>query len=283
MKSKRIIIFAALIAEFFFFTSFNSAADKVNYTYDDAGRLIEEEYESRVVKYTYDSAGNLLQKDVTDNVSSEFQLVVQKQGTGSGTVTSSPAGINCGSDCDQNYAEGSMVTLVASPDQGSVFAGWSGGGCGDTGNCTVTMTTDVSIKATFNNMNAGTLEFSSATYKVGEGKGNVTITVTRSGGSDGAVSVDFITSNGTAMAGADYTAASGTLQWSDGDGNAKTFTVTVADDSLKENAETVNLTLSNPSGGASLGSMNTAVIKITGNDSGRDDDGICFISNICHH
>ena len=62
-------------------------------------------------------------------------LTVAKSGTGAGTVTSSPAGINCGATCSANFNNGSSVTLTASPATGSSFAGWSGGGCSGTGTC----------------------------------------------------------------------------------------------------------------------------------------------------
>jgi hypothetical protein len=55
-----------------------------------------------------------------------FLLTVTKAGTGSGTVTSAPTGINCGSDCTENYASGTSVTLTAAPASGSTFAGWTG-------------------------------------------------------------------------------------------------------------------------------------------------------------
>ncbi|MCP3961578.1 MAG: hypothetical protein GY719_27365, partial [bacterium] len=55
-----------------------------------------------------------------------FQLAVTKSGDGSGTVTSAPAGIDCGADCDENYTSGTIVTLTATPDLGSLFVAWSG-------------------------------------------------------------------------------------------------------------------------------------------------------------
>ena len=73
----------------------------------------------------------------------------------------------------------------------------------------------------------GTIALTSATYSVGEAGPTVTITATRTGGSDGAVSVDYATSDGTATAGSDYTAASGTLNWSDGDAANKTFNISI--------------------------------------------------------
>ncbi|MBV9924143.1 MAG: DUF4214 domain-containing protein [Acidobacteria bacterium] len=114
----------------------------------------------------------------------------------------------------------------------------------------------------------GALEFSAATYTAGENAGSVVISVSRTGGSDGAVSVNYATSNGTATAGAnaDYIAASGTLNFAQGE-TTKTFSVTVNEDTLDEADETVNLTLSNPTGGATLGAQSTATLTITDNDA----------------
>jgi len=111
----------------------------------------------------------------------------------------------------------------------------------------------------------GTLQFSAATYSVNEGTATATITVTRTGGSSGAASVNYATSNGTATAGSDYTAASGTLNWADGNSTNKTFTVAITNDTAVENNETINLTLSNAAG-ASLGTQKTAVLTIVDND-----------------
>jgi len=77
-----------------------------------------------------------------------YTLSVTKAGAGSGTVTSSPAGISCGSTCSANYAGGTNVTLTATPASGSVFAGWSGA-CSGAGTCTVAMSAAKSVTATF--------------------------------------------------------------------------------------------------------------------------------------
>ncbi|MFZ2235087.1 MAG: hypothetical protein WAV67_01800, partial [Dokdonella sp.] len=90
-----------------------------------------------------------------------YKLTVTKGGTGSGTVTSNPSGINCGSTCTANYFRGNVVTLTASPKSGSTFAGWSGS-CSGTGNCTVTMTAARSVKATFTRSATAILRFDSA-------------------------------------------------------------------------------------------------------------------------
>ncbi len=75
-------------------------------------------------------------------------LLVDRFGTGDGTVTSQPAGITCGSDCSEDYAEGTDVTLTAVADAGSTFDGFTGSGC-TTSPCTVTMDASKQVDATF--------------------------------------------------------------------------------------------------------------------------------------
>ncbi|UCE31223.1 MAG: hypothetical protein JSW68_14535, partial [Burkholderiales bacterium] len=70
-----------------------------------------------------------------------------RAGTGSGTVSSSPAGISCGSDCGQSYAAGTVVSLTATADAGSTFSGWSGDPDCEDGQ--VTMNAARSCTATF--------------------------------------------------------------------------------------------------------------------------------------
>ena len=118
---------------------------------------------------------------------------------------------------------------------------------------------------------ASSLQFSSVAYSQAEGDSGAaaaTVTVTRTGGSSGEVSVDYATTDGTATVDSDYAAASGTLTWADGDMSSKTFTVAVNGDTVLETDETINLALSNPTGGATLGLPNTAVLTITNDDAG---------------
>lgn len=77
-----------------------------------------------------------------------FDLTVTKTGSGSGTVSSSPAGIDCGTDCSEAYDYGSVLFLTATPDQGSIFVGWSGP-CSGTGDCPVVMNSDWTVTAEF--------------------------------------------------------------------------------------------------------------------------------------
>jgi len=78
-----------------------------------------------------------------------YNLNVTKSGTGTGTVTGSDNLINCGSTCSVNYDQGTSVILTASAASGSIFSGWSGGGCSGTGTCTITMNAATSVTATF--------------------------------------------------------------------------------------------------------------------------------------
>ena len=111
----------------------------------------------------------------------------------------------------------------------------------------------------------GVIQFSSTTYTVGEAARRLIVTVTRSGGTAGGVGVTYATSDGTATSGLDYTATSGILTFATNQ-TSKTFIIPVANDTAVEGNETINLTLTNPSGGAALGAQNTAVVTVTDND-----------------
>ncbi len=76
-------------------------------------------------------------------------LTVAKAGTGAGLVTSNPAGITCGATCSTAFVTGSAVTLTAAATQGSVFTGWTGGGCSGTAGCIVTLNAASTVTATF--------------------------------------------------------------------------------------------------------------------------------------
>jgi len=76
-------------------------------------------------------------------------LTVSKAGGGTGTVTSSPAGINCGATCNANIPNGS-VTLTAAPASGSNFTGWTNAGsCTTSLSCTFTLSANTTVTATF--------------------------------------------------------------------------------------------------------------------------------------
>ncbi len=110
-------------------------------------------------------------------------------------------------------------------------------------------------------------EFSVISKNVTEGDGVINISVTRDVGNGGAVSVDYTTTPGTALAGTDYTATNGTLNWADGDSAAKTIAITILDDAIVEPEEAFAVTLSNAQGGASI-NVGTADVTIFDNDGG---------------
>jgi hypothetical protein len=133
-------------------------------------------------------------------------LTVTKNGSGSGTVASSPAGVNCGGTCGAAYDYGTSVTLTPTPAAGSRFAGWSGA-CSGTGGCTVTMDADRAVTATF------TKVWTLTASKAGPGSGSVSSSP--AGISCGATcSSDFddgtvVTLTATPLAGSTFTGWSG--------------------------------------------------------------------------
>lgn len=92
---------------------------------------------------SWSSAGSLTTPPYT------YTFVVRRTGSGSGRVTSSLPGIDCGSACSAQFRRGEQVTLSATPDSGSTFAGWSGGGCHGSATCTLTMAGDQVATARF--------------------------------------------------------------------------------------------------------------------------------------
>lgn len=113
---------------------------------------------------------------------------------------------------------------------------------------------------------ATTLQFSAATYSINENGTSATITVTATPAPAAPVSVNYASSNGTAVAGVDYTTATGTLNFGTGVAS-QTFSVPISNDTTVEGNETVNLALSAPTGGATLGTPATATLTISNDDS----------------
>ncbi len=102
-----------------------------------------------------------------------YNLSVTKTGTGSGTVTSSPAGINCGADCSEDYFNYTKVTLTATPGSSSSFTGWSGACLGEAGNtCELEMTETAEATADFKAESPPTTNCSKATLALNNVKKN---------------------------------------------------------------------------------------------------------------
>lgn len=190
-----------------------------------------------------------------DESNKTFTVPVLNDGQAEGAETvvlrlSNPTG---GAALDGARAQSTLV--IRSNDGGTGGGGGGTGGGDDGGN------------------GSGEIKFDQADFQVVERGGQAVITVERSRGENGTVSVQYSTAGGTATAGQDYTAVSGTLTWGPGDGSHKTFLVPIRDDAQAEGRETVRLILSNPTGGAVLDDERpTAVLSILDGALGGDDD-----------
>jgi len=128
---------------------------------------------------------------IVDDDPTMWTLAVLGGGDGSGTVTSSPGGINCTITagtatglCEAQYADGTVVALTGSPQTGSDFSFFSGGGCPGSGNCTVTLDQDLTLTGIFNLQ-----QFTITLQGTGAGSGTVTsspsgISCTSTGGTE---------------------------------------------------------------------------------------------------
>lgn len=274
-------------------------AGSVEYAYDDLGRLKSVTYaDGTTINYTLDPTGNR-QTTSTLKAAGNVQFTAQTgtvtEGTANIVLTVARAGGSTGAisvayaTADGNATSGSDYTAT------SGTLNWANG---DSANKSITIPilNDAAYEAdegfivnlsspgggallgpkamaivtiSQNDIPAnGLLQFSQSAYALGEGGGSATITVQRTNSSTGAVSVQYATVDANALAGSDYTAASGTLNWTAGNTTAKTFTVPVNNDTAGEPNETINLVLSNATGGAVLG-RNNATLTINDNEAGR--------------
>jgi len=113
----------------------------------------------------------------------------------------------------------------------------------------------------------GQLSFSATNYVAGEGNSNVTITVLRTNGTSGTVSVTYNTVPGTAVPGVNYVTTSGALTFNNGDTSA-TFPVHLVDNNVVQGPVSLSLVLSNPTGGAALIAPTNSPLTIMDNDMG---------------
>jgi uncharacterized repeat protein (TIGR01451 family)/uncharacterized repeat protein (TIGR02543 family) len=107
-------------------------------------------------------------KDVTANFTRIYTVTVAKDGNGSGTVTSTPSGIDCGATCSTTFRYNTIVTLTASADTGSQFTGWSGA-CTGSNTCVTTIASAKNVTATF-----ALITYTVAVAKDGNGAGSIT-------------------------------------------------------------------------------------------------------------
>ncbi len=184
---------------------------------------------------------------------------------GNGTVTSNLTGINCGATCTAAYPEGTTVTLTATAEAFSRFTDWEGDCVVSAANnavATVTINQKAICTANFEAL-PSRIQFAIPYYQINEILGKAILSVTRAGSPQGTISVDYTTADGTALAGSDYTAATGTLKWDDGDMRPQPIEIFMHTDDIEEDDETLSVTLSNVTGGAQLGTNTQATLTIT--------------------
>lgn len=276
-----------------------ASAATINYEYDNLGRVKAVIHDDGTrTDYAYDQAGNRTTVSTTGptgtvQLTASSAAVAENVAGGIVTITVSRTGGSNGA-ASVNYAT-SNGTAAAAGDYTSTSGtlNWTNGDAANKtfnvpiiddstyeGNETFTVTLSAATGATLGgpsvstitiNENevapSGTLSLSPSAYSILEAATSVSVTVARTGGTNGAVSVQYATSNGTAASGSDYTAASGALNWANGDSANKSFSVPILDDSNGEPAETINLTLSSPGGGATLGTS-SGTITINDNEPG---------------
>jgi uncharacterized repeat protein (TIGR02543 family) len=187
-----------------------------------------------------------------------YTLTVNRSGTGSGTVTSSAGGINCGTTCSATFTSGAVVTLTAAATAGSTFGGWSNGCTGTTPTCTVSMTAARTVTATFT---GPANDISLGVTRAGTGTG--TVTSTPSGINCGTVcssiyaSGTVVTLTATAASGSTFAGWSGSCT-----GTAATCTVTMS--TSRAVTATFNGTGSTPCANPVAFATNTGNFNTTG-------------------
>ena len=208
-------------------------------------------------------------KDVTAtfNVIGQTSVAVAKAGTGSGTVTSNPAGVSCGATCSATFAANSTVTLTATADAGSSFSGWTGDCTVTTPTCTLTMNAAKNVTATF-----AATTYSLTVIKAGAGASNSTVTSNPAGINCGATcSATFTSGNNvtlTATAGSGFTFSG----WSGACSGTGTCVVLI--DASKSATATFS-TVTNPTSLLSVSLAGTGAGVVTSNPAGINCGATC--------
>jgi subtilisin family serine protease len=114
------------------------------------------------------TAGCTVTMDSAKTVTARFEALrkVIVSTTGLGSVSSTPAGIDCTDNCEAQFPNGTTVTLNATPNEGAAFRGW-GGACSGTGPCVLTLGADVSVTATFADVQAPSVKAIAGSARAG--------------------------------------------------------------------------------------------------------------------
>ncbi len=193
-----------------------------------------------------------------------WPLEVTLAGDGQGSVTSNPAGIDCGSTCSARFDPGTVVSLTASASPLSIFTGW-GGVCSGTGPCVVTLDAARSVSATFQRLLPRVSINDVSVTEGHSGTVPAVFTVTLQDAGPDEVVVTFHTADGVATAPSDYVAASGTLTLSAAH-PSEAVTALVNGDTLGESDEVFYLDLLSATGGSATIARPRGVARITDDD-----------------
>lgn len=194
-------------------------------------------------------------------------------GGGLHNVQASDGSFRCAQGCDGQGGNGAVSSAAWSFTLTFNNPGTIGYFCDLHGSPTAGMRGQVIVEPVATS-DEGEIRFSVAAQSRAEDGGSFTVQVDRINGDDGAVSVDYATSDGSAQAGVDYTPQSGTLTWPDNDDSTKSFAVPVLDDGDDEPNETINVALANPGGGASLAAPSTSTLTIQDDDDPAPTPGV---------
>lgn len=178
-------------------------------------------------------------------------------------------------DADTSTKTFSVPVSNATPFSGSKtfnvsLSGSSGASIGSPGSAAVKINGDAQTAV-------GNLQLSASSYSVNQSAKSLTVTVNRTGGSSGAVSVSYATNNGTALAGTDYTPVSGTLQWANSDSSAKTFTVPISNAASFSGSKNFQIAISAPTGGAAVSNPSSATATINGSGTASVPSGVTWM------
>ncbi|HKU13199.1 MAG TPA: Calx-beta domain-containing protein [Steroidobacteraceae bacterium] len=157
---------------------------------------------------------------------------------------------------------------VAEPDEAFqvALANASGATLGAVTSATITIPANDQPPPPPANGQPGSLQLSASAYGVNESSGNLIVTITRVGGTNGVVGATLTITPGSAVAGSDYVGTSSTVSFGAGDASSRIVSIPIVNDSVAELAESFSVTLSAPSGGATLGAPTTAQVSISDND-----------------
>jgi hypothetical protein len=202
-------------------------------------------------------------KSAIDNLYSKISyrtLTIVKSGIGSGTVTSNPTGINCGSTCAYQFVSGSSVTLTATPDASSTFSGWLGGAISTNPTVTVTMNLDTTVESIFNKLYTLTV--------VKQGNGDGTVTSSPAGINCGSTcSYQFVSGTNVTLT-ATPNSMSSFKSWS-GDFSGNSTTVTITMNSNKTVYATFNIYEAGYFAGGFNGSYQSYIDKLLFNNESQ--------------